>query len=259
MTLSFNIGLKLHSINTNLIPEASSLWKKDFFQYIELYIIPGSYASTCEMWRRCQIPFILHAAHSYDGINLACPSQREKNRILFHEVQQFADKLDTDTIIIHGGMDGSIEETIYQMSRLSDPRIVLENKPRVAIRGEACVGSTPWEFQKVAEAAVVGGFVLDFGHAECAAVSVGVRPIELIKEFLAFEPNLYHLSDGDRSSERDTHDNFGKGDRNLVAFVNLVPSGACVTIETPRSPHNGLSDFVCDIESLKALFSSGQC
>lgn len=258
MNHPFNIGLKLHSTNTDLIPEALSLWKKDLFQYIELYIIPGSYPCTHEIWRRCHIPFVLHAAHSYDGINLASRTHHEKNHVLFQEVQQFADVMDASTIIVHGGMEGSIEETIYQVSRLEDPRIVLENKPRVAIRGEACVGATPQEFQKVAQAGVLKGFVLDFGHAECAAVSMGLKPIQLIKEFLTFEPNLYHLSDGDSANERDTHSNFGKGDRNLAAFVQLVPVGACVTIETPRNPLKGLGDFVCDVHSLAALFSSEQ-
>ena len=90
MHLPFQLGLKLHSTNTDLISDAIALWKEDIFQYIELYIIPNSYVSTIEMWKNCQIPFIIHAPHSFHGINLAIASQRVQNCKLFEETQKFA-------------------------------------------------------------------------------------------------------------------------------------------------------------------------
>jgi deoxyribonuclease-4 len=259
MKYPLSIGLKLHSTNTDLIPTALSLWKEDLFRYIELYIVPGSYPNTYKIWEKCQIPCILHAAHSYDGMNLACRLQFDKNFALFCEVQQFADALGADTIIVHGGMDGTIEETIYQVGRFEDKRIVLENKPRIAIRGEACVGSTPQEFQKAEQSGMFKGFVLDFGHAECAALSLGMDTIGLIKKFLVYRPLIFHLSDGESGNEKDTHNNFGKGNRDLAAFLGLVPFGARLTIETPRSPSSGLNDFVSDVEYLKSRFSLDGC
>jgi len=250
----FKIGLKLHSTNTDLISEAVTLWRDDIFQYIELYIVPGTYSSTHEKWSACNIPFILHAAHSYDGINLALRKQWEQNRYLLREVQQFADNLNVQMIIIHGGMNGSIEETIHQIKRLGETRLLLENKPRVAINGERCVGWSPEEFFKAAESQVLKGFVLDFGHAQCAAFSMGRKAMDVVQEFLAFSPNIYHVSDGVSKNEKDTHRNFGMGDRKLTEFIEVIPESAYVTVETPRGPFKGLKDFVVDIKYLEALF-----
>lgn len=249
----FQLGLKLHSTNIDLIPEAIGLWERNVFQYIELYVIPGSYDATHEKWKDCRIPFVLHAAHSYDGINLASRIQWQENRDRFCEVHHFADLLNVHDIIIHGGMNGSIEELIEQARQLGDSRLLLENKPQIAIRGEICVGSSPEEVRTALEAGVLNGFVLDFGHAECAAVSMKIDPLEMVKEFIVLRPKFYHLSDGLSQSERDTHLNFGRGDRQLADFVRLIHPGAHVTIETPRDS-NGLKDFLSDCDYLKSLF-----
>ena len=50
-------------------------------------------------------------------------------------------------IIVHGGHTGNIEETIRQVAQLNDSRIILENKPKVGINDEACVGWSPDEFR----------------------------------------------------------------------------------------------------------------
>ena len=106
--------------------------------------------------------------------------------------------------------------------QLNDPRIILENKPKVGINGEACVGWSPDEFRIALTSGVFAGFVLDFGHAACAALSVGKKTMELVTEFLAYEPEVFHLSDGDRYSEKDTHYNLGKGNLELKEYYTLI-------------------------------------
>jgi len=256
MRFPFNIGLKLHTINTELISEAIRLWQDGIYQYIELYVVPGSYNKTREEWKSCKIPYILHAAHSYDGINFASRALKDQNHINFSEVQQFADILDSNTIIIHAGMNGSIEETLYQVKILNDSRLVLENKPKVAIRGEPCVGWSPIEFKKIATSGLFKGFVLDFGHAECAARSIGIDSLEYAQKFIDLKPEIYHISDGESESEKDTHRNFGKGDRNLSKFIKLIPPGVCLTIETPRDEKTGLNDFIDDLYYLKDIMDT---
>ena len=81
-----------------------------------------------------------------------------------------------------------------------------------------------------------------------------IDPLDMVKEFVALRPKLYHLSDGVSKSKRDTHLNFGIGDRKLVGFVRLIQPGACVTIETPRDSDSGLKDFLSDCDYLHTLF-----
>ncbi len=253
MRFPFKVGLKLYSINTDLIPEVESLWRKDYFQYIELYIIPGSYSSTHEKWYLCHIPFVIHAPHSVHGINLSLASQWKQNITRFREAQEFADKLNGDRIIVHGGHTGTITETIRQVSRLSDSRIILENKPKVGINGEVCVGWSPEEFHLASISGGFKGFALDFGHASCAALSLEQKPMDMVRSFLVFKPKIFHLSDGDPNSERDKHQNIGKGGFNIIDFLSVIPKGGFLTIETPRNKQNGLEDFVKDINSLREL------
>ena len=103
---------------------------------------------------------------------------------------------------MHGGHTGNIEETIRQASHLNDSRIILENKPKVGINDEACVGWSPDEFRIAQVSGVFAGFVLDFGHAACAANSAEIDKMKIIKEFTVFHPKVFHLSDGEASSRK---------------------------------------------------------
>ena len=67
--------------------------------------------------------------------------------------------LGADWIIAHGGNNGSILETIRQIGLIGDNRIVIENKPKIGLRDETCVGWSPADFRKIADAGRLHGFV----------------------------------------------------------------------------------------------------
>ena len=251
---SIRLGLKLFSTDTELLPEATRLWQKKVFHYIELYTIPGTFEKTAGVWRNCQIPYVIHAPHSEHGVNLAVAGQWEENRKYFEESRKFADNLKAEIIIVHGGHTGTIDETIRQIALLDDERICLENKPEIGLNNEQCIGWSPGEFQLVLDSGVLSaGTVLDFGHAVCAAFSEGIPPMELVMKFLAFNPKVFHLSDGNTASEKDAHLNIGHGDFKITKLLSVVPENAYVTLETPRSSLNGINDFVKDVSCIQAL------
>ena len=73
------IGLKLWSTNTDhYLREAKRLYADRIFDYIELYMVPGS-LNTHISWKDLCIPFIVHAPHSAHGINLADPELENNN------------------------------------------------------------------------------------------------------------------------------------------------------------------------------------
>jgi endonuclease IV len=178
---------------------------------------------------------------------------RKKNQEAYEEVKRFSDRISSSIIIAHGGCDGSLEELIHQLRMINDARIIIENKPLKGLNGEVCRGCSPEEFKMIFDEGVVSGSVLDFGHALCAALSFGLDHLEMIEEFMKFNPMLFHLSDGERSSEKDTHFNFGKGNLNLHRLVSVVPEGGLLTIETPRDSSKGLKDFVDDVNYLHKI------
>jgi len=253
MDLLFKTGLKLYSTNTSSIPEARKLYEQGYFDYIELYIVPGSYAENFRKWKDLGVKYMIHAPHSFHDVNLAQAAKRETNLLHFVETQRFADTLNSGIIIVHGGNNGAIDETIAQIKMLDDSRIALENKPRMGLHGELCVCWSPDEFRIAADAGVLSGTALDFGHAIYAARSSGREAMDMIREFMSFEPKIFHLSDGDSASEKDLHYNLGDGDFNISELISFVPEDGLLTLETPRAGAEGLNDFVRDAAYLKKL------
>lgn len=251
MALPFKTGLKIYSTNLSLIPEIRSFGGAPF-DFIELYALPETYERTVDHWKALDADFIVHAAHSHHGVNLARADFEAINRARLGEACRFADALGAEIVVVHGGNNGTFEEALRQITRFGDRRIVMENKPKVGVRGNPCVGYLPGEFRQAMASGAVAAMALDIGHADCAARSLGLDSIAYLQEFLSLKPILYHLSDRETASEKDVHLNFGKGDLDLEAVLDLIPTGARVTLETPRDPSRGLEDFLEDVRVLEA-------
>ncbi len=252
MPVHWRIGLKLYSTDFDIIADARKL-QNGFFDFVELYVVPDSYETTINAWKDFDIPFIIHMPHSLHGVNLAQAEKWQTNLIHFKETQKFSDELGSGIIIVHGGNNGNFNETIRQLALFKDRRVALENKPKMGLRGNVCAGWSPEEFRYALGSGIVSSMVLDFGHAACAANSLKKDHMDIVKEFMILNPELFHLSDGDVSSEKDTHLNLGKGNLNIAEFLSVIPDNGLVTIETPRDMRRGLDDFIEDIHVLRGL------
>lgn len=257
------LGLKLWSTNTGALMHAAELlFSERVYQYIELFVVPGSGATLaewCRLKRDCMIPFVIHNAHSAQGFNLAECSLESRNRAIYAETQRFADALEADRIIFHGGMDGCVEETIRQLKSLCEPRAILENKPFVPLKNplglKSCRGATAVELSKII-AEVGCGFCLDIGHAICSANSQGLEPYAFVLDLARqLRPCMYHLSDVlDMSSVYDAHPHLGSGQLNMSFLKDKVlRDGSVVSIETVRDSMVDLSDFRRDIDFLRMV------
>jgi sugar phosphate isomerase/epimerase len=249
------LGLKLYSTDTHLIAEAQSLGESHF-QYVELYVVPGSFEETIHDWRSFSVPYVIHAPHSLHGVNLAREEGQEVNLRHLFETRRFADALSSQIIIVHGGHSGSFQETIRQLHLIKDSRLIIENKPVKGLYEEECIGWSPAELRFAVETGAVAGIALDLVHACCAATSIKRDALELIKEFLVLKPKVFHLSDAIAHHEKDSHLNFGKGGLDLRAMLSVVPDDGWLTIETPRRPTNGLVDYKGDVCILKKMLSA---
>jgi len=251
------IGLKLFSTNTDFYyQEAQRLYSEACFDYIELYVVPGTLA-TLEQWSKLSIPFSIHAPHSMNGFNLADKTKEISNLKIYQEVKAFANQLGASEIIFHGGADGCIEETVRQLKALQEPRALLENKPYRAIPNKSdisyCRGYNAEEICYAMEETKCG-FCLDFAHAVCAANSQKLDIYAYIEGFLLLAPNYFHLSDVyDLSSEYDAHAHLGKGSLNIQWIKQKIGVSSAVTIETEKSNPQCLDDFKKDIQRLTKL------
>lgn len=255
--MAYKLGLKLWSINTNnYYEQAKVFYENKVFDYIELYVVPNTLLHL-EKWKRLAIPFIIHCPHFAHGFNLAQAEKKTYNQSIFSQVQKFADELNAPYIVVHGGIDGTIEETARQFAQLRDCRAVIENKPMIAIPnkmgGKYCRGFSPQEIQYVQSVAHCG-FCLDFGHAVCAAISQSIDPYDYINEFIKLNPQMFHLTDNvNVTTGLDTHEHLGTGELDFAKIRSFLPDNAIITLETDKDSKENISDFQSDCEFMRKL------
>ena len=242
-----NLGLKLGSRDTRYTDEILSYYDEGVFQYIELFALSGSYDETISYWKQFGIPFGIHAPHSAAGLNLASSADREANKPKIAEAVRFADSLRAEYIIFHSGTNGQPGEVVRQLSPFADGRFLIENKPVRGLDGSTCVGSSYSDLRLITGGIGNGcGFCLDFGHAICAARTLGKAPMAFIGELTGLHPRVYHLTDGDYQSELDSHLHYGAGSFPLRELLALVPDGGMVTNEAKREMDGSLKEFYAD-------------
>lgn len=251
------LGLKLWSINTDYYyDEAIRLHDDGVFDYIELYVVPDT-LNTLYKWKKLNIPFVIHCPHFAHGFNLAKVEKKESNRKIFKDVQKFADELDVPYIVIHGGIDGNIEETAKQLASFNEKRALIENKPFVALPnrmgGNYCRGFNIEEIKLVMDTSKCG-FCLDFGHAICAANSLCKDVYSYIEDFCELNPSMFHLTDvDDINSPYDSHLHLGTGQLDIKKILKLISQESYVTFETNKNSNENLIDFAEDMKWIKNL------
>lgn len=249
-----NLGLKIGSKDTQYTDEILQYYEQGIFQYIELFTLTGTFDDTISYWKQFNIPFGIHAPHSAAGLNLANTAARSSNKDKIAEAIKFADELNAKYIIFHSGVNGMVEEVVKQLSPFADERFLIENKPIRGLDGSTCVGSIYSDLKLIIDGIGKGtGVCLDFGHAICAARTLNKAPMEFIKELRKLNPRVYHLTDGDYSSELDSHLHYGAGSFPLKDLLALVPDGGMVTNEAKREDCKSLKDFYADSILLRGL------
>lgn len=255
-TKNIKLGLKLWSTNVECIGRARELYHKNIFDYVELFVVPGSQENCLGRWEAAGFPFVLHAPHAYKGLNFSVGELEEKNRAVLEEVEAFRGGLNPEFVIFHPGISGRPEETLRQVKMFRDEfralfnAAVLENKPKLGLNAEICVGASPEEMAILLKETGLG-FCLDMGHAIYYAAWRQADYEAVLERFLELKPQIFHLSDGKRASTKDVHLNLGEGDFDLAALVARIPPGACVSLETPRTSPANLDEFEHDVVYLQ--------
>lgn len=245
----YQYGLKLWSTNTQYLEEAVLLYNKNIYSYIEIFVVPGSYSDYCKYWKNLSIPYVVHAPHFTQGLNFANAEKFSYNKKLAFEAFKFADELKSNKIIFHPGVNGDIKETVSQIKKIFDERIIIENKPYWgANKKDICVGNSVEEIKFVLNSLNVE-FCLDISHAICSANAKNEKPLEFIKKFIKLKPKIYHLCDGDYNSVIDMHKHLKDGSFPLKEIKKLIPQDSQITIETDKNFDNSLNDFIEDVNS----------
>lgn len=250
------LGLKLWFSNMFYINPAIDMFHNKVFDYIELYIEPETGKGCLKQWANIEIPFFLHAPHSYGGLNLSLSENESKNRALIQGVDCCRRKLNPKMVIFHPGISGSVLEMIRQIKMFKNEfpdlfdSAVIENKPKLGLNGETCIGASPEEMKEILNETGLG-FCFDIGHAICYAAWNQSEHEVVIDQFMTLNPKIFHLSDGDVHSKTDAHLNLGKGNYELERIVSKLPSDAYISIETNKKSESNLDDFEEDVGYLR--------
>jgi len=239
-------GLKLWSINIDLIDQAVRLIDEKVFDYIELMVIPDSEIKPFLI----DIPYTIHIPHEKFGVNIGDPAAKEYSLQKVNESITWADRLNAKHLILHAG-HGSMQHATYLLRGLSDSRLLIENVPKMGLEGEAMIGYSPEQIEELIGDSDMG-LCLDFGHAVKAAVSLGVDYKVYVKRFMGLEPRMFHVSDGMLSGERDEHLGIGEGEYDFGFLMGCVEKSRSemVTLETLRGDIGALRE---DVENVKIL------
>lgn len=252
------IGIKQFSDKLNFYKEdLIKFWSKNLFDYIELYVYPNhlEYLNGWVMLKRNYgINFSIHAPHFSQGVNLADENNFEFNKIAYEQVNTYAKALDAEYTVVHGGMNGNVEEIVRQISIIKPYKMRIENKPFVAPRNPdsmVCRGATVEEIKYILNNYDCG-FNLDVGHAFCSAVSQNINQFDLLKDFLALNPDSYHISDGEFNNRIDIHYHLNVGDYDWSKIFSMLDKNKNWTLETiTKKDTDGLDLVQKDIEFLK--------
>lgn len=252
MDRKLKFGLKLWSINTNLIDQAVHLIDEKVFDYIELMPIPNSEIKPF----MADVPYVIHIPHERFGVNIGDVALKEHNMQIINESILWADQLDAKYLILHAGF-GSMGDARNLLQKLSDDRILIENMPKVGLGDEAMIGYSPVQLEELTEVGDVG-ICLDFGHAVKASLSLDVDYKEYMKEFMCLKPKMFHISDGNLVGEKDEHMGIGEGEYDINYLLNCVKGNPfnLVTVETPRMPEYLLRDDIRNVNMLNKLVSN---
>jgi deoxyribonuclease-4 len=250
------IGLKVYCTNDAYVAPARTLFAQGAIDFIEVFLVPGRARSAFPQWLETGIPLSLHAPHSVAGFNPSLPADFEKNLETMQEVAAVRRMFSPLYVVFHSGVDGNLTESIRQFSMMMErfPELrgvsLIENKPVKGVNGMRCLGTTPEDIELMM-AATGMGFLLDFGHAACAAASSGNDYKPFIQRFLRLSPRAFHLSDGLVRSEDDQHLHIGRGDYDIEWFAEQIVDGRTVALECTKDSPDSLDDAAIDVAAFK--------
>ncbi len=247
--MKLRFGLKLWSTNTDLIDQAIQLIYEKTFDYIELFVVPDT---KIDPFKMIDLPYIIHIPHHKFGVNMGESSLKKYNLEKINESISWADKLNAKYLILHAG-HGSMGSAVGILGEVLDNRLLIENMPKVGLNDEKMIGYSPEQIEELISINNAG-LCLDFGHAVKAALSLGIDYKEYVREFMVFDPRMFHVSDGTLSEEKDEHLSIGDGEYDFGFLMDCVEKSGSdmVTLETQRRV-NSLDKDMEDIYTLNNI------
>lgn len=255
-------GLKLGLHEEALAESARELWRDGRFDFLELYVPRTASPDQAEHWRWYDGTLVLHAPHAMGGFNFARREMAAPNFQTLELLDAVRTTMRPLMLVFHPGLDGEAVETCRQVAemRKAFPDLhrlaLLENKPRLGLHGELCLGASPDELRMLLGDTGCG-LCLDVRHAFAYAAWAGLSWRNVLDAFAALRPRLWHAADGDVADRVDSHLHIGDGNLPWREIGDWWRTDTLVTIECMKEPEKKMADFLDDVAVLRSATGSG--
>jgi sugar phosphate isomerase/epimerase len=250
-------GLKLGLHEAKLAVAAREIWDGGVYGFLELYVPLDADPEDASHWAWFDGPLVLHAPHAFGGFNFASRELAAGNSRCLAKLDELHRRMRPKFMVFHPGLDGEKGEMFRQIGELAKNHpdlhrlMLIENKPRLGLRGEICLGASPGEMREILSGTGCG-FCLDVRHALAYAAWAGLDWCGVVRDFAAISPRLWHAADGRMADRTDSHLHIGDGDLPWAQIGAFWSHDAMVTLECAKEPSLCLSDFSADLTRLKA-------
>ncbi len=195
------LGLKLWSSNDrSFLEEAVCLFKKEQFDFLELYHNASEKFDYKDINKLKKIPTTIHAFHQ-DGFHEFKFNSKELE--IWDKTKELADYFNSHKIIVHAGKARNIDDFRLNLSKINDPRILIENMAGLDVYGDLTFGYNLEDLKKIKKEKEI---CFDFEKAIKSACYQGIDYKEFILNCLKeLKPSYFHISGGDFRSAKDEH------------------------------------------------------
>jgi hypothetical protein len=193
-------GLKLWTNDSGFFDETVSLFEKRQFDFLELYHNANEEFDFGDLEKLKKIPITIHAFHQegFHGFNF-----KAKELEIWDKTKELADYFDSERIIVHAGKARNINDFRSNLSKIDDPRILIENMAGLDVYGDLTFGYKFDDLKKIKENKEI---CFDFEKAIKSACYQKIDYKDFISDCLKeLKPNYFHISGGDLKSAKDEH------------------------------------------------------
>ncbi|MGA2418078.1 MAG: hypothetical protein ABSF55_02475 [Candidatus Staskawiczbacteria bacterium] len=250
---NIKFGLKLWSIDSkDLFEEAGQLFKRKEIDFVELYIVPDSLLPGKSDILNClrNIPTTIHAPHMEHNFDVFTLDD-SKIEIFKNQVIKIADFLNSKFIVVHAMVGDSQEIFKKNIIKISDPRILIENSPKIGLDNRICSAHSYDQLESIKDSGC--NLCLDFSHAIKSAAAQNIDYKKFIEKLIfELDPSYFHLCNGKTNNVKDEHRDLFDGEFDLKWIKNILlklgeKKDVYLVFETPK----GKSGLLNDIKNMK--------
>jgi sugar phosphate isomerase/epimerase len=131
-------------------------------------------------------------------------------------------------------------------------KLVVENKPSLALDDRICRGATVEEMRTILDSTGLK-FCFDIGHAIKSALYQKVDISIFMSQLIELSPLVVHVSDGRLDNYYDEHKHLGEGEFDLATILSMLDRSTTqyFTIESNKLSKENLDDFEQDVHYAK--------